>query len=168
MTRDPSAGVTLIEMVVALAIFGLIGAAGYSMLDQVLRIDARTSGRLDRLGDMQRALFLVGQDFAQADGHSVRQDDGLSMTRNGVVIRYRLAGDVLQRDLHDAEASMAEQVLVEGVQGLQWRFLEGNRWVAGLPAGAGKPRNPRAVELVLDLTGGQQVRQVAVLPAEAD
>ena len=168
MTRDPTAGVTLIEMVVALAIFALIGGAGYSMLDQVLRIDAGTSGRLDRLGDMQRALFLVGQDFAQAGGHSVRQDDGLNLTRDGVVIRYRLAGDGLRRDLRDAGESVAEQVLVEGVQGLQWRFLNGGQWGADLPAGAGRPRNPRAVEVVLTLTGGQQVRQAAVLPAEAD
>ena len=168
MTRDPVAGVTLIEMVVALAIFALIGGAGYSMLDQVLRTDARTSARLDRLGDMQRALFLAGQDFAQAKGHSVSLDDGLSLGRDNVVIRYRLVDGALRRDMFNTGESVAEQVLVKDVQGLRWRFLQGGRWGTGLPAGAGRPRNPRAVEMVLALPGGQEVRQVAVLPAEAD
>jgi general secretion pathway protein J len=168
VTRDPAAGVTLIEMVVALAIFALIGGAGYSMLDQVLRTEARTSGRLDRLGELQRALFLVGQDFAQADGHSVRQDDGVTLARGGVVVRYRLAGGALRRDLAGAGEIVADQVLVSDAQGLRWRFLDGTGWGATLPAGAGRPRNPRAVEMVLTLPGGQEVRQVAVLPAEAD
>ena len=169
--RDPAAGVTLIEMVVALAIFALIGGAGYSMLDQVLRTDARTSGRLERLGDLQRTLFLVGQVFAQAEAHSVRLDDGLVVGRDGAVIRYHLAGTVLRRDVDAAGESVAEQSLVADVQAVQWRFLDGLLgWAADLPFGAGQgiPRNPQAVEMVLALPGGQEVRQVVVLPAEAD
>ena len=171
--RDPAAGVTLIEMVVALAIFALIGGAGYSMLDQVLRTDARTSGRLERLGDLQRTLFLVGQDFAQAEAHSVVQDGGLTLGRDGAVIRYHLAGAVLRRDLIDAAgARQAEQVLVADVLGVSWRYLDGRRgWVSDLPpsgAAQGRAKNPQAVELVLTLPGGQEVRQVVILPAEAD
>ena len=171
--RDPTHGVTLIEMVVALAIFALIGGAGYSMLDQVLRTEARTSGRLERLGDLQRALFLVGQDFAQAAAHSVAEgDSGLIVGRDPAVIRYDLAGGVLRRVMTDAAGVVqAEQALVAGVQGLRWRYLEARRgWVADLPAvvGQGRLRNPPAVEMVLMLPGGQEVRRVAVLPAEAD
>ena len=170
--RDPAAGVTLIEMVVALAIFALIGGAGYSMLDQVLRTDARTSARLERLGDLQRALFLVGQDFAQAAAHSVVQDGGgVVVARDGAEVRYELAGDVLRREVTDTGGRTAEQALVTGVRGLQWRYLEGRRgWLSDLPAAAGLERrhNPQAVEMVLMLPGGQEVRRVAVLPAEAD
>ncbi|MGQ0566900.1 MAG: type II secretion system protein GspJ [Gemmobacter sp.] len=170
--RDPAAGVTLVEMVVALAIFALIGSAGYAMLDQVLRTESRTSGRLERLGDLQRALFLVGQDFAQGQAHSVAQDGGgVTVGRDGAVVRYHLAGNALRRDVADAAgASRAEQVLVADVQAVRWRFLDGRgAWVSGLPSpGAGRPRNPQAVEMVLTLPGGQDVRRVAVLPAEAD
>ena len=172
MSRDPTAGVTLIEMVVALAIFALIGGAGYSMLDQVLRTDARTSGRLDRLGDLQRALLLVGQDFAQAGAHSVAQDGGdVVVARDGVVIRYQLAGTVLRRDVTTAGENVAEQALVAEVQGVRWRWLDGRSgWVSDLAPGGGQERrhNPRAIEMVLALPGGQEVRRVAVLPGEAD
>ena len=170
--RDPAAGVTLIEMVVALAIFALIGGAGYSMLDQVLRTDARTTGRLERLGDLQRALFLVGQDFAQAGAHSVVQvGGGLTLGRDPAVIRYDLAGGVLRRVVTDAGESKAEQALVADVQAVRWRFLDLRRgWVPDLPAGTGqeRTRNPQAVEMVLTLPGEQEVRQVVILPAEAD
>lgn len=172
MSRDPTAGVTLIEMVVALAIFALIGGAGYGMLDQVLRTDARTSGRLEGLGDLQRALFLAGQDFTQAEAHSVVQDDGgLTVGRDGAAIRYDLAGGMLRRVVTDDGGRTAEQVLVTGVQALRWRWLMTRQgWVPDLPPAAGpqRPRNPQAVEMVLLLPGGQEVRRVAVLPSEAD
>ena len=50
--RDPTAGFSLVEVLVALAIFALIGVAGFSMLDQVLRTQRLTEGRLERLAEL--------------------------------------------------------------------------------------------------------------------
>ena len=48
--RDTEAGLTLVEVLVALALFSLIGLAGFTMLDNILRVQSGTQGRLERLG----------------------------------------------------------------------------------------------------------------------
>ena len=69
--RDREAGVTLTEVLVALVLFALIGGAGLAVLDQVLRVQARTDGRLERLAEVQRAMHLLTLDFMQATGGSL-------------------------------------------------------------------------------------------------
>ncbi len=171
--RAPDAGVTLIEMMVALAIFALIGTAGFSMLDQVLRTQSRTEGRLEALGDLQRAMYLVGLDASMAQGRSlVASDGGVGFMRSGGVgLRYALTGDVLRRAVTDAQGRvLADQPLIKAVQAVQWRYLNGQDWLDAWPPAAtvpgfGLPPNPRALELVVTLAGGQ-VRRVFPLPAD--
>ncbi len=43
-------GFTLIELMISLALFGLLAMAGFALVDGVLGIQARTAGRLDRAG----------------------------------------------------------------------------------------------------------------------
>nr|WP_241427558.1 type II secretion system protein GspJ [Fertoeibacter niger] len=184
--RKGNAGVTLIEVLVALALFALIGGAGFAMLDQVLRTQSRTEGRLERLAEMQRAMYLVSQDFAQARGRSLRVEatpDGPQVTLRRAVpqmaegtmtLRYALTGDVLTRSLSRAAGPpLAVQPLLTGVAGVEWVFHGPAGWGPDWPppgtvALAGQaPANPAAVALRLTLAEGGNLRRVALLPAEA-
>ena len=55
LPRD--AGLTLIELLVAMAIFAVIGVAGLAVLDTVLNVNARTDGRLERLAQVDTVVF---------------------------------------------------------------------------------------------------------------
>ncbi|MES2665535.1 MAG: type II secretion system protein GspJ [Pseudomonadota bacterium] len=171
--RNAQSGVTLIEMMVALAIFALIGTAGFSMLDQVLRTQSRTEGRLEALGDLQRGLYLVGLDAAMAEARSVAgSGEAVAFLRSGGVgVRYGLQDGVLRRGLTDAQGrGLADQPLIKGVQAVQWRYLDGSIWAEAWPPvarvpGFDAPPNPRALELVVTLAAGQ-VRRVLPLPVD--
>ena len=61
------AGFTLIEVMVALGLFGLIALAGFTLLDGVIGARDRLDGRLARTAELQRAMYLVSQDFEALD-----------------------------------------------------------------------------------------------------
>jgi len=60
------AGFTLIELIISLALFALIAMAGLSLVEALLNIQQRTSGRLDRLAELQRAMYVLDNDLTQA------------------------------------------------------------------------------------------------------
>ncbi len=182
--RAPDAGFTLIEVLVALALFALISGAGFTMLDQVLRTQSRTEGRLERLAGLQRAMYLLGDDFLQARGRSFGAVpvDGrvqVSLRRNAADLRegavrltYRLQDGVLLRVVRGASGPLiAEQPLIAGVSAAEWRFFDAQTgWVTDWPP-AGQvpgvaPPNPRGVELRLTLEDGRALRRVALLPRD--
>ena len=183
-------------MMIALALFALIGSAGFAMLDQVLRSANRSEGRLEALSERQRALHLVLLDFAMADPRSLTTSPpttgplttGLLTTgplttgpltitrassRGRLTLHYRLSGTTLHRALSDANGRpLADQALLTGVESLTWRYLSpAGGWSPVWPADPVQtlttPANPRAVELVVTLADGQgQLRRVAPLPAD--
>ena len=182
--RAPSAGFTLIEVLVALALFALISVAGFTMLDQVLRTQRQTDGRLERLAELQRAMYLVTADFLQARGRSFTTgpaDTGamIALRRNASDLRdgslrlsFRVQDGVLLRIVQGNSGSpIAEQPLVKAVTLAEWRFFDAAAgWVAEWPP-AGQlpgaaPPNPRAVELRLTLADGGALRRVALLPRD--
>jgi len=177
--RGAEAGFTLIEVLVALVLFALIGAAGLAVLDQVLRVQRQTEGRLERLAGIQRAMHLVGTDFMQASGGSLSFADGaVALRRPGetgaLALRYDLDGTTLRRSLSGPlSQSPAQQALLAGVSGLGWRFYAPQvGWVADWPPDEDEPpANPAAVALELTLEGpglAGELRRVAILPSEAE
>jgi general secretion pathway protein J len=182
-TRHGTAGFTLIEVLVALALFALIGGAGFTMLDQVLRTQRLTEGRLERLAEMQRAMHLMTLDFSQARGQSFTMDEaGIGLRRSApdvaegaITLRYALEDGVLVRTVSRASGPpIARQNVLTGVAAADWQVFERRvGWAAVWPPEGqlapvtGAPPNPRAVMLDVTLTSGVGLHRVALLPAEA-
>jgi len=155
--RDGAAGFTLIEVLVSLALFALIGGAGVSVLDQVLRTQSRTETQLDALAAMQRALLLITLDFSQ--GEAVVASDAVQVGRGAVTVGYGMQDGVLVRTLGDVQ-----QPVLAGVTGVTWAFLDtDNAWVDAWPAGD-DPGNPRAVAVTLDMGTKGQIRRLVAMP----
>jgi general secretion pathway protein J len=146
---------------VSLALFALIGGAGVSVLDQVLRTQARTEARLDDLAAMQRAMFLITLDFSQ--GQSVLMDDAVAVGHGAVTVRYAVQDGVMVRRFGEAE-----QPVLTGVTAAVWQFLDAeNTWVDGWPV-VEDAGNPRAIAVTLDLGTKGYIRRVVGLPAAAE
>lgn len=171
MARAGEAGVTLVEMLVALALFALIGLAGFTVLDSILRVQSRTEGRLERLAEVDRALRLVARDLAQArPGSAALMAEGLEMVRPGpegdVRIRYALGVDGgLVRRIAGADGARAvAQVIAGDVAALEWRFLgPGPDWRVAWPPEEDPPPDLRAVEVRLALGGRAAAREVRLV-----
>lgn len=69
-------GFTLIEVMIALLIFGLIAAAAGVMLSFSVRAQQRTIARLDDIGAVARMGALLNSDLAQATDRPTRETDG--------------------------------------------------------------------------------------------
>lgn len=91
-------GFTLIEVMVALAIFGVLAALAYGALGQTLGNSDLLTERMDRLQSIQRTMSYLSSELLQAAPRSVRADLGqyepalsssfgsdfaLQLTRNG-------------------------------------------------------------------------------------
>ncbi len=74
--RRSVAGFTLMEVMVAIAIFALIGVASYRMLSVVASSDERLARNGEALAGTNRALWLLGQDLEQLVQRPVRDAGG--------------------------------------------------------------------------------------------
>lgn len=70
MTRDD--GFTLVELMVALLVFGMIAAAGALLLATSVDSQARVTARLDSSAQLRRAHALLSADMAQAVARPTR------------------------------------------------------------------------------------------------
>ena len=59
-------GFTLVEMLVALAVFALLAAGGVTVMAWASASQGVTQARMARVGDLQRARALLEADLAQA------------------------------------------------------------------------------------------------------
>ena len=76
MIRIPRKGFTLIEVLVALAVFGVMSMLAYSVLGSTLANADYLSNRMDRLQSIQRAVRLLSTDLFQAVPRPVRTELG--------------------------------------------------------------------------------------------
>ncbi len=171
--RRPDAGVTLVEMLVALALFALIGVASFSMLAALTRLRDRSEGRLDAYAALDRTLTLFSRDMMQSPPRGVALEDGrLWVPRpGGGRFGYVLDAGTLVRG--DGTAAGLNQHLLGGVVGLGWRFLDADgAWHQGWP----DPDSPAALRAVeMDLTvaspdggpGSVELRRLAAVTEAA-
>lgn len=97
MKRLLQSGFTLIEIMVALAVFGVLSALAYMTLGQTLDNSDMLTERMDRLQAVQRTMSYLSTDLLQAAPRPIRADLGsepalrstfgsefaLELTRNG-------------------------------------------------------------------------------------
>jgi general secretion pathway protein J len=147
-------GFTLLELLVALAIFGLLAAMSYSGLQAVLKQQAHTEQAADRLGELQKLYLIMQRDIEQIVPRTVRDEfgdaqqplvggDALQLTRGGWRNPAGRQRSTLQRVgyAYDDEqlvryswsvldraqdSEPLEQPLIDDVERMGLRYLDGN------------------------------------------
>lgn len=69
-------GFTLLELLMAIAIFGLVAAMAYGGLNTVLSARERIAAESERLAELETALLMLGRDVSQAVNRPVRDSLG--------------------------------------------------------------------------------------------
>lgn len=181
--RTPEAGFTLIEVLVSLAIFAVIGGAGFGILQKVLQTQRMTEGRLERLGAMERAMHVLTLDFLQTNPGTFQTKGGAvaieraapEMAEGYITVRYSLGSGFLMREVSGGPGSTpVNQPLLDGVSASDWKFYSRRAgWTDTWPppatpqtggafgigaggagaSGDGLPPNPEAIALTLILSG---------------
>lgn len=117
-------GFTLLELLIAISIFALLGLGTYRMLDSVLRTDSATRVQEQRLRELVRAIAAFERDILQAQRRPIRdpygdaraallgeraEQDSIEVTRSGwrnplgtarsslQRVRWQLSGEQWQR-----------------------------------------------------------------------
>jgi general secretion pathway protein J len=184
--RAPSrSGFTLVEMLIALTIFGMLTAAGVALLTLTVRTQETSERLLAQVGELRRAGALLTADLGQAAPRLSRDRDGrprpafigaagdgellLALVRGGndedplqrVEYRYRDGRlDRLAFARVDGESRAVTTPLLSGVRQIRLRYRDRD--------GAWQPvwnvtdptRLPRAVEMVSDSETHNSVREL--------
>lgn len=74
--RPSNRGFTLLEMLVAIAIFALLSLTAYQVLQGVLRSGEISKVHSDSLTKLQRAMLIIEQDFTQIVARASRDESG--------------------------------------------------------------------------------------------
>ncbi len=191
--RKGEGGFTLVELLVALVIFGMLTAAGVALLSFAVRTQDVADGRNADLAALRRTSLLLGADLAQAVPRPSRDEAGAlhpALEANGAVllglvrrgwtnhggaarpslqkVQYRLSGGRLERAPFrhvDGAAPLPATPLIEDVTAARLRFRD--------PAGEWRDqwdptdptRLPRAVELTLTTRAHGELRQLFLVGA---
>lgn len=93
-SRPPvSRGFTLIEILVAIAIFAIIGALAFSGYTQLQKQSEYQRTRLDRVHEVQRAVQTIAQDIMQIEPRGIREpigDQRIPAVIAGDSVEYRV------------------------------------------------------------------------------
>lgn len=153
MTQRPAErGFTLVEMMIALLIFGLLASAGVALLTFSVRAQSATAARLDDIAALGRLSSALSADLAQASDRAVRDEGGNAMPGfigasgpNGAPMLQLVRGG--WTNLDDAPRSTQQKVeyrlIGEQLERVAYPMLDG----AGPLAPAVLLRSVRAVEL---------------------
>ena len=154
--RGKRNGFTLIEILVALLVFAVIGVISSQLLSQTIRSNELLAGRSADLGDLHRAMQIIERDALQISARSIRDEYGgtqgnlligtegaIEFTRNGWRNPLGLPRSEVQRVgylLQDnkilraywpvldraQDTEPAYQTLLENVERLEFYVLDNN------------------------------------------
>ena len=166
----------------ALGLFALIALAGFSLLRTILDTQARTETRLERLSQIQRALFVIASDLDAVSGRVEGGGDTLVFQKTDAsgrpfVVRYARSDDTLTRTVSGPMGERT-QPLLSGVRASAWSFnLAGLGWsplpppvAATTGPGQVAQTTPTVRAIALDLTtvgpggGPVSLRRVVATP----
>lgn len=189
-------GFTLLELIIVIAIFGVMSAMAYGGLNSVLKSRVHIEKALERTSELQKSYMRLRNDFQEARNRPVRDgygdpqpafvtdhDGNVAFSRAGwrnpmgqprsslerVIYRYDTDKKTLIRSsyrvLDQAQDSKpVDQVLLENVEEVQWRYLDANReWGGEWPSRNSHSTTsstvpPLAVELTLRTTDFGELR----------
>jgi general secretion pathway protein J len=181
-------GFTLVEMLIALAIFGMLTAAGVTLLSVTARTQETSDRLLAELGEVRRTSALLTADLAQAAPRLHRDRDGrpqrafaggagdapmlMMFVRRGwnaggtgalQRVGYRLRGARLERLSYarvDGGGDPVVVPLIDGVRTVRLRYRDDEgAWRTDWDS-SDPIRLPRAIELVTSSDSHGLVRQL--------
>jgi len=174
-------GLTLIELMVALAIFAILGVLSYRALAEVATSNSRLEENFERWRTISRSLQRIDTDLIQvvAPARSPETTPGTPQTGAAMIlgraangggpelqflrlddsrgvrrVGYRLVDgrlDWLRWSSREAVGEPAVEPLLYNVRGLRWRFLLNNNRIDAWPPGNNAVVLPDAIILELDL-----------------
>ncbi len=191
MTRRTEQGFTLIEMMIALLIFGLLAAAGASLLSFAVRAQAVSGKKLDDIAGIERLDAALTADLAQAMPRPTRDQTGtprpafeggdgfplLRLVRGGwenldnapraglQKVEYRLDKGIIQRvawPMLDGSDPLPAVDMLSGVTAVRLRYRLAGAWTDSW-----NPKSamaiPDAVELTIARTDGTTLREMLLV-----
>lgn len=183
MTK-PQAGFTLLELVIAIAIFALLGIGCWRLFDAIVRAERSSSAHEQSLRSLQRAVAMIERDVLQVQT-SARQP-GFRVLPNELTLRrgnwrnplgqqrselqdisYQLENGVLWRYSQGVDLPVLQkQKLLGDVRDMSWRLYdEHTGWRSDWPTGKAAPKTaPKALEVQFSVGRFERVRRVLLLP----
>lgn len=189
-------GFTLVEMMAALFIFGLLAAAGVTVMGSTLSNQTAVRERTERLGDFQRTRAILKADLAQAAPRVTRDKEGraapamtggvaeaapfLTLTRRGwenrdhepraslQYVEYSLSDGRLERRSRERLDGTAPGAAQVMIDGVEVMQVWFLYRGEWRPVWSGQPQAPlpQAVRLDLTLVGVGSVSQLFLTPGE--
>lgn len=186
MRRPRQAGFTLVEVLIALMIFGMIAAAGVGILSFSVRAQKATDAKLDQTSGLARLNAALAADLAQAQDRPTRDERGtprpafvgdagsMTLVRGGwsnfdgatrpsvQKVAWRLEAGAIVREgypMLDGARPLDAAAIIEGVRSARFRYRVGGAWSDAWQGAAGAPL-PQAVELSVVRDDGVAFRQL--------
>ena len=175
---NKQAGFTLMEMVIAMAIFALLGLASWGMFEGLMRVQRGTASHDVELRNLQRAISIIEWDVLHiTEQPVVFEHTTLQLQRsnwrnpldqprsNRQLLTYRLENDVLWRDgIGEGANRVQQQKLLENVKDLTWRIYDPASGWRNHSVSVQDALAPMALEMQLSVGRFELIRRVLLLP----
>ena len=130
--KNPQSGFTLLELLIAVAIFALIGLAGYKLLNSVIRTYEHTRERSDSFSQLQKTVSVIEQDLKQLSRRPIRDELGDPLPafavnyRGGLPLEFtRSAGWLTVASSGDSAIASGAAPLTGVKERVSYRLLDG-------------------------------------------
>ncbi|MHC8316577.1 type II secretion system protein GspJ [Pseudomonas sp. LB3P31] len=176
--KNKQKGFTLLELVIAMAIFALLGLASWKLFDSVLRVQQGTAAHERELRSLQRAMAVIERDVLHVTEQPVllkqtvlqlqrsNWRNPLDQPRSGrQMLTYRLDNGVLWRESQaEGAQSVQRQRLLDDVRQLRWRVFDSQSgWSRDWASDLGR-KTSMALELQVSVGRFGAIHRVLLLP----